>query len=117
MTLEDNLQIQVFNYLRYKYPKALFHHSPNGGKRNALEGAKFKRMGVLAGVPDVLIFNNNYSYNGLAIELKIKPNKPTKNQLEVMEQFRKVGYQVEVCYDFDSCKKIIDFYFKSVFFD
>lgn len=30
-------------------------HIPNGGSRNALEGAKFKRMGVRAGVPDYLV--------------------------------------------------------------
>lgn len=116
MNPEDNLQIQVINYLRYQYGKALFCHVPNGGKRNAIEGAKFKRMGVLAGVPDILIFNKNYSFDGLAIELKIKPNKPTKIQLEVIERFKEVGFDVHVCYDFDSCKNIIDNYFKTVVF-
>ena len=116
MNLEDNLQIQVINYLRYQYGKAFFTHHPSGGKRDIREAAKFKRMGVLAGVPDILIFNKNYSFDGLAIELKIKPNKPTKNQLEVMDRFRNVGFDVHVCYDFDSCKKIIDNYFKTVVF-
>lgn len=30
-------------------------HIANGGSRNAIEGAKFKKMGVRAGVPDYLI--------------------------------------------------------------
>lgn len=116
MSNEDALQIQVINYLRYQHPKSIFFHVPNGGNRNAIEGAKFKRMGVLSGVPDILILNSNYSYNGLALELKIKPNKPTKNQIDVMKKFEDVGFQVEVCYDLDSCINIIDKYFKTVFY-
>lgn len=114
MNKEDALQIEVINYLRYQYPKALFFHVPNGGKRNVIEAVKFKRMGVLSGVPDILILNNNFPYSGLAIELKIKPNKPSKNQLEVIEKFKEVGFKVEVCYDFETTKKIIDKYFEDI---
>jgi len=32
-----------------------FIHIPNGGSRNAIEGAKFKRMGVRSGVSDYLV--------------------------------------------------------------
>lgn len=47
-----------------------FYHIPNGGYRNALEGAKFKRMGVKAGVPDLCIVVSRKGYHGLYIELK-----------------------------------------------
>ena len=30
-------------------------HSPNGGKRSASEGGRFKAMGVKAGVPDFML--------------------------------------------------------------
>lgn len=33
-------------------------HIPNGGSRNAIEGAKFKKMGVRAGVPDYLVMKD-----------------------------------------------------------
>ncbi len=32
------------------------HHSPNGGARDIREGVKFKRMGVRAGFPDLIVF-------------------------------------------------------------
>jgi hypothetical protein len=114
MKPEDQLQINVINYINRQYPKALCFHVPNVGKRNVIEAAKFKRMGVLSGVPDILILNGNLYYSGLAIELKIKPNKPTKNQLEVMDKFKEAAFRVAVCYDFESTIKIIDEYFKNI---
>lgn len=113
MNKEDALQIAVANYIRLQYPNVLFFHVPNGGKRNVIEASKFKRMGVLSGVPDILMFRETEFgdyISGLAIELKIKPNKPSKNQLEVISKFRSLGFVVEVCYDFESTIKIIDNY-------
>lgn len=111
MTSEDYLQIEVINYLRYQHPKRLFFHTPNGGKRGVSEAAKFKRMGVLAGVPDIIIAEQNKLFIGLCLELKIGKNKTTDSQNEVIEKFKKNGWQVEVCYTFDKAKEIIDNYF------
>lgn len=47
-----------------------YYHVPNGGRRDAREGAKFKRMGVKAGVPDICIPIARKGYHGLYIELK-----------------------------------------------
>lgn len=41
------------------------YHVPNGGKRSKSEAARFRAMGVKAGVPDMIA-----PYNGLYIELK-----------------------------------------------
>lgn len=51
--LEDKLQKAILTYFDYKYPqyKLLLHHSPNGGKRNAIEAAKFKQMGRSSRIP------------------------------------------------------------------
>lgn len=46
------------------------HHSPNGGRRDAREGAKFKAMGVSAGFPDLIITYARKGYHGLFIEIK-----------------------------------------------
>ncbi len=113
MTKEDHLQVQVMQFIRYQHPGLLAFHTPNGGNRNAMEGAKFKRMGVLPGVPDILIPTPNKQYYSLCIELKIKPNKPTPNQVEVMEKFKENNWQVEVCYDFESATKAIENYLKN----
>lgn len=113
MTKEDHLQMQVMSYIRYQYPDLLAFHTPNGGNRNALEGSKFKRMGVLPGVPDILIPKPNKQYYGLCIELKIHPNKTTDSQKTVLGKFASSNWQTEVCYDYDTATKIIDNYLKN----
>jgi len=52
---EDKLQIAVNNYLSIAYPKALFCHVPNEGKRSPFERYKFKELGGKAGIPDILV--------------------------------------------------------------
>jgi hypothetical protein len=119
MKKEDYLQIAVADYLRMQYPKVLFTHVANERQTSKMRGYKLKRMGVRAGMSDTLIFKSKYSngsitpdYVGLAIELKIEPNKPTKEQLEVLKQLFDNGWKTAVCYSFDEAKEIIDNYLK-----
>lgn len=108
---EDQIQINVANYLRYQYPKALWFHPPNGGFRNPREGARFKQMGVLAGVSDILIFEQKQGYNGLAIELKAEGGKVQPSQTEFINKLKCRNWNVQICYGFDEAKKTIDSYF------
>lgn len=53
---EDDIQIQIIEeckYLRFnKIPVAeIIRHIPNGGYRTDTEGARLKKMGVVAGTP------------------------------------------------------------------
>lgn len=122
LTKEETLQVAVADYLRMQYPKAMFCHVANERQTSPQRGAKLKRMGVKSGIPDILIFNHNYSKDntgeliaknnyGLAIELKIKPNKPSENQIQVLNDLDVIGWRVAVVYNFDSAKKLIDNYF------
>ena len=52
---EDLEQIAFVEWFRMQYPTTLIYHIPNGGKRGIQEGAKFKRMGVVAGILDLHI--------------------------------------------------------------
>lgn len=122
MTKEEHLQVAVADYLRLQYPKILFAHIANERQTTPQRGAKLKRMGVKAGMPDLLIFEQTSEFtcqaltinSGLAIELKIKPNKPSKEQIEVLEAFDNRGWTTEVCYSFEHAKEVIDNYFKNV---
>lgn len=69
--LEQKLQIAVINYIRMAFPDVLVFAVPNGGKRSVIEAALMKKMGVLAGVSDLLLFWNG---GHGAIELK-RPDK------------------------------------------
>lgn len=74
------------------------HHSPNGGYRNQIEASNFKKMGVQAGYPDLLMDIARNGYHGLRIELKRSPKeKLTKNQEERLAVLREEGYCAEVC--------------------
>lgn len=116
MTKEDSLTIAVANYLRLQYPDVLFTHIANERKTSVIHGAKLKRMGVRAGMPDIMIFRSKWEqkyhilYLGLAIELKIGKNKPTDLQAETIGKLEKENWEVAVCYSFDEAKKIIDNY-------
>lgn len=110
LSAEDNLHIAVVNYLRYQYPKLFWMHPVNEGKRTKFEQYKAKELGITSGIPDILIFEQSIAFNGLAIELKIKPNKPTDNQIMCMKKLKDSGWWCAVSYTFDEAKKEIDNY-------
>lgn len=110
---EDMLQHAVINYVKYEYPKALIIHVPNEGKRTKFMQYKVKYLGVVRGVPDVLIFNQNNKYTGLAIELKWGRNTPTEHQMIFLEKLKQCGWYASWENDFDTIKKTIDQYFKN----
>lgn len=82
-------------------------HVPNGGSRNKIEAAKFKAMGLRAGVPDLLLVMPSTDHHGLWIELKSKKGKVQDNQKHVMEQFSSKGYLCKVCYGFKEARDAI----------
>lgn len=43
-------------------PNVVYFHVPNGGSRNAAEGARFKAIGVKAGVPDLVFLAHHRFY-------------------------------------------------------
>jgi len=108
---EDTLQKQVAKYL--DLTGALWCHVANERKTSFQAGRRLKAKGVKSGVPDCMIFNNNQQYNGLALELKVKPNKPTKNQKEWLRRLSNKGWKCEVVYSFDEALQIIEEYLLS----
>jgi hypothetical protein len=88
---EELLQRAVIEHLRLRAPKdVVYFHVPNGGKRSKVEGARFKLMGVVAGVPDLVLGRSGRMY---AMELKARGGKPSDEQYAVMEWFRAAGIQ------------------------
>jgi len=115
MSPEDGMQIALVNYIRLQYPKAIFCHIPNGGNRNPREGAKFKRMGVLPGMPDLMFFNpisndSGIVYCGLALELKTQKGKLRPNQQDRLSELKQCDWHCKVAYGFDQAKEIVDNY-------
>lgn len=106
---EDNLQIACVRWFDYQFPelKTLLSHTPNGGYRNNIEAAKFKKMGVRAGFPDLLFLYPNGKYIALAIEMKYGKNKQTQLQKAWQMKAEKVGVKYEVVRTFEGFQKVI----------
>lgn len=109
---ESEHQIAFAKAMQVKYPHfdKLWWHTPNGGYRDAREGAKFKRMGTKAGVPDISLMFPSKSLHGLFIELKRGANKLTKSQEVMIKHLREAGYRVEICYSWEEAIKAVDDY-------
>lgn len=108
---EDHLQHLVMNYLRIQYPNVLAIHVPNEGKRSPFVQYKFKYLGGMPGIPDVIVFKANSTYDGLAIELKVKPNKPTKAQKEFLTSLSDSGWYATWCDSYEQAVETIRQYF------
>lgn len=117
---EDDLQIACFTWLMVQYPRVLAFHVPNGGNRSKREGGRFKAMGVLAGVPDILIVTAkwatatedlplSYGY-GLAVELKVKGKTTSEAQEKTIERFKGAGWKVNIVWSFDQFKDVVNEY-------
>ena len=102
MSSEDKLQVACVGFLETFHPELLFFHVPNGGYRNAREGAKFKRMGVRPGVSDIIILSETRNgYPGACIELKTCSGKLQKSQKEFLEKAEKNWYSTAVIRSID----------------
>lgn len=113
---EDNLQRSCVRWFDLQYPqyKLRLHHSPNGGKRNAIEAAKFKQMGVRAGFPDLILLIPNKFYPFCGIELKIKTGRQSENQKAYQKSFESIGAKYVVVRSLDEFIEVVNDYLKEI---
>jgi hypothetical protein len=78
----------------------LWLHIPNGGWRTKVEAAKFARMGVRAGVLDLLLIDPAAKYYWL--ELKTKSGRLTEEQLAFCEALNRLQAPYLVAYGYDA---------------
>ena len=101
-------------WIRLAYPKAISFHVANDRKTSPMRGAKLKKMGVLAGVPDIHILWPNADHCGLFIELKTHKGKLSGTQTEMMGRLRAAGYKYEVCRSLAAVIIVVDNYFGAI---
>lgn len=90
-----------------------FIYIPNEGKRTKRVGAKFKRMGLLAGASDNFIAIPMGMKHGLWLELKApKPfgRPPTERQARFLKHMEMQGYATAVCYGWPEARDTIIYY-------
>ena len=74
---------------------------PNGGERNRIVAAKLKAEGVKAGVLDIMLPVPRWGKHGMFLEMKVRPNKPTKEQNAFAEAMQAQGYYCAVAYSWE----------------
>lgn len=114
--IEDELQKACVRLFDYKYPKLRLrlHHSPNGGKRNLIEAAKFKEMGVRAGFPDLILLVPNKQYPFMGIELKTAKGRLSEHQKEYQKEFERIGAKYVICHSVSEFMQEIEEYLKDI---
>ncbi|AWU46076.1 VRR-NUC domain-containing protein [Blattabacterium punctulatus] len=109
---EQLLHSSVCDYLDYEYPHIFYFHPHNEARRTPYERFLIKVMRLRPGLPDILVPIPKKGRTGMALELKIKPNKLTENQIHIIDIFNSYNWKVNVCYDFEEAKIYIDQYLK-----
>ncbi len=122
---ESELQTQVADYIRLRYPKVLFHSDFGSGIKLTMgQAIKQKRQnGGRRAWPDMIVARPmpDKGYYGLMIELKREGTRLHKKngdwasdhiaeQAEVLAELDKYGYCACFAVGFDEAKKIIDEY-------
>lgn len=106
---EHKEQCAFFEWFRMAYPQVTAFAIPNGGHRHITVARKLKAEGVLSGVPDIMIADGK---PGLFIELKVKPNKVSPSQAEMLRELKHNGYATAVCYGWEEAKTAAEFYLR-----
>lgn len=99
-------QISFITWFKKEYPDFTIFHIPNGSLRDLKTAAILKKMGVMAGIPDLFILEQK-----LFIEMKkSEKQKLTKHQKEIKNKILSAGYHfIEGYGSFDTKNKVIKF--------
>jgi hypothetical protein len=80
--------MHAWQWVKETHPDLLIFHVPNGEARDITVANKLKRMGVMPGVADFLMFAKGAN---VAIELKDKGGKPSDAQKLFKEKWEACG--------------------------
>jgi len=103
---EAAIQRAVFAHLRARGAPGVFaFHPANGGYRKPTEAAIMKGLGVVAGVPDVIVIHNGRVF---ALELKAAGRRATDKQLACIAALREAGAFTAVAEGFDRALAVLE---------
>lgn len=105
---EDQIQTAIVAFLAVyeSQGKLSYFAVPNGEKRDAVTGAKLKRLGTRAGVPDIVIlFPGNHT---IFLEVKAPKGALSESQTAWFTWLNAARYTVAVVRSVDEAKAMID---------
>lgn len=109
---EHNIQVACVRWFAYQYPElqGLLFAVPNGGRRDAVTGAKLKAEGVIAGVSDLILLVPSCNHGAMMIEMKTGKGRQSEEQKRWQTIVERMNYKYVVCRSFDEFQKIINEY-------
>jgi len=100
---EQDLQRSVSDHLQWRGVLKLFWcHYPAGGHRSPIEAKIFRSLGVVPGVPDLLLVQSSEPF---ALELKSEHGRLTPIQIETQDRMRVAGVTVATVAGIDAALK------------
>jgi hypothetical protein len=103
---EDAIQRAVFQHLRTRGTPGMFaFHPANGGYRRPIEAAIMKGLGVVAGVPDVIVIREGRVYG---LELKAPGGRASAAQLETLAAMEAAGAYTCVAEGLDRALAVLE---------
>lgn len=108
-TEEQALQMNCVQWFQKTFPDELGFHVPNGGLRHRRVAEQLKRMGVLAGVPDWLMFS--MAAKVVAVELKTEDGVQSDEQLDFEVKWRALDLQYYVARSLQDFQEICNMVF------
>lgn len=113
---EHKTQCACVRWFRLKYPKLrnILFAIPNGGRRDAITGAKLKEEGATSGVSDLILLKRNRFYGGLCVEMKKLGGYQSPAQKEWQKDVEANGAKYVVCRSLDEFMKVVTDYLNDV---
>jgi hypothetical protein len=100
---EARIQAAIIEWIRLVAPQVLAFHVPNGGLRTKSEAARLRWVGVLAGVPDLIVL----APVGKAFCLEVKPpgEHLSPEQREIFDTLTATGISCAVVHSIDDARR------------
>jgi hypothetical protein len=109
MSPEEALQSACVKWFALSHGNArrgVLLHIPNGGSRPSREGAKLKKMGTVAGAPDLLLIHGDGRVS--AFELKAEGGTVSKPQREMHARLAEHFVAVHVVRSLEQFEQIVN---------
>ena len=114
---EEQHQRDVVEWFYWQYPQfagllAAFNNSEyvSDPKKRKMVGAKRRAIGVVAGMPDLILLLPRAPYHAYFIEMKTLKGKLSDKQKSQHIILKKAGYKVDTAYGFEHASLLIKDY-------
>lgn len=102
---EEETQAAIVQALRIQYPRAIVAHIPNEGRRTIGEAMRQARLGLVAGMPDLVVMLPG----GLTIWMEVKAagGRRSKAQDAIHMRMTELGHTVGLVRDIDEARLFV----------